>query len=133
MSNVSTYRYLPTVYNNLAATDDGEEAGAEEEIVGELPMLRKDNETGKIGIKTKHNLIDDNLDSREIGTRNSRVTLMARPQCIPIAAEEDEKIGNDSRVSFLVQSPFFCFMLPVLKFQVGTKATFNGFDPGQSV
>merc|ERR1712168_257660 len=60
----------------LPGTDDGEEAGAEEEIIGELPMLRKDNEP----------------DSREIGTRNSRVTLMARPQCIPIAAEEDEKI-----------------------------------------
>ena len=43
-----------------------------------------------------------NVSDREIGTRNSRVTLMARPQCIPIAAEEDEKIGNDFRV-FLTQ------------------------------
>ena len=43
-----------------------------------------------------------NVSEREIGTRNSRVTLMARPQCIPIAAEEDEKIGNDFRV-FLTQ------------------------------
>ena len=125
MSNVSTFRYVPTVYNNPAAADDGEEAGAEEEIVGELPMLRKDNETGKIGIETKHNLID-NPDSREIGTRNSRVTLMARPQCIPIAAEEDEKIGNDSRVSFLVQSPFFVSGSPFSNFKLEPKPLLMG-------
>ena len=39
----------PTVDKNVPPVA-GEEAGAEEEIIGELPMLRKDNEPGKIVI-----------------------------------------------------------------------------------
>ena len=91
----------------------GEEAGAEEEIIGELPMLRKDNEPGEIVI-AKNQKATYSLDSREVGTRNSRVTLMARPQCMVGAAEEDEKIGNDSRVSILPFSNFKLEPKPLL-------------------
>ena len=114
----------PTADNNTVPPVAGEEAGAEEEIIGELPMLRKDNEPGKIVI-AKNQKATYSLDSREVGTRNSRVTLMARPQCMVGAAEEDEKIGNDSRVSIL---------LPFCRSQISSwnqSHFYNGLDPGQ--
>merc|ERR1711917_4206 len=76
MGNICGQKEVQPIENE-DKNGDAEEAvnEAEDEIIGELPALKKEA-----------------TRDREIGTRNSRVTLMARPQCIAMAAEEDEKI-----------------------------------------